>query len=307
MSGSASAVQPWTDMSWKPMNIDIPKEWRMSGLDELTGLVMVVGAPNTGKSTFCAYLYALFSQAEQPAAFLDGDPGQSRLGPPTTITLALGRQGEAGYPPEGKRLRKFIGSTSPAGHMLPLLAGAGRLVERARRMGFNRIVYDTTGLVDPAQGGLALKYAMIDLLDPQAVVAIQADAELEALLRLLKRSGRAQAIQLSASTAVISRDAAARKHYRAERFAAYFSAADKVTLDWRKYGIFPGPRFALNRLVGLEDGDWITLGLGIILGIDRATRQVELLTPLQGLNRVRNIYIGSVQVDPLTFRDQKLG
>ncbi|MGW8249389.1 MAG: Clp1/GlmU family protein [Anaerolineales bacterium] len=289
------------------MNIDIPKEWRHSGLDELNGLVMVVGAPNTGKSTLCAYLYDLLSQGQHPAAFLDGDPGQSRLGPPTTITLALNKPGEAGYPPLGKRLRKFVGSTSPVGHMLPLLAGAGRLVERARQMGCSHVVYDTTGLVDPSQGGLALKCAKIDLLDPPTVIAIQNNSELDPLLRLLRRSGRVRVVQMAPSPAVIARDTAKRQRYRAERFASYFSPARKVILDWREYGIFPEPRFALNRLVSLEDGEWFTLGLGIILDLDRAARQVQVLTPVQDISQVRNIYLGGVLVDPLTFQDQRTG
>jgi polynucleotide 5'-kinase involved in rRNA processing len=275
------------------MNINIPNEWTRSGLTELSGLVMVIGEPNTGKSTLSAYLFDIFSRRQSPSAYLDGDPGQSSLGPPTTITLALGRQGEAGFPPKGIKFRKFIASTSPKGHMLPLLAGAGRLVGQARQMGFSNIVYDTSGLVDQVQGGIALKYAKIDMLEP--------------LLRTLKRSGRTRVVRLLPSLAVVNRDTSARRHYRAEKFGEYFSQAGKVILDWQGYGVFPGPRFALNRLVGLEDRQGITLGLGIVLGLDRTARQVELLTPLEDLSALRNIYLGGVLVDPNTYMDQRMG
>jgi polynucleotide 5'-kinase involved in rRNA processing len=41
---------------------------------------MVVGAPDTGKSTFAHYLYEQLSEAGKAAAFLDGDAGQACAG-----------------------------------------------------------------------------------------------------------------------------------------------------------------------------------------------------------------------------------
>jgi polynucleotide 5'-hydroxyl-kinase GRC3/NOL9 len=99
-----------------------------------------------GKSTFARYLYQRLVIEGKQAAYLDGDPGQSLLGPPTTLTLALGELGEPGkhgFPPSGEVRRWFIGSVSPSGHMLPLLVGAARLVRAAFALGGGR-VYDTS-------------------------------------------------------------------------------------------------------------------------------------------------------------------
>jgi polynucleotide 5'-hydroxyl-kinase GRC3/NOL9 len=118
---------------------------------------MVIGAPDTGKTTFARYLFTELCRVKGQSAFLDGDPGQSTLGPPATITLGLSEPGTTGFPPNGKIWRWFIGSTTPAGHMLPLLVGAARLVKAAHSAGIQTIVYDSSGLIDPAAGGAALK------------------------------------------------------------------------------------------------------------------------------------------------------
>jgi polynucleotide 5'-hydroxyl-kinase GRC3/NOL9 len=289
------------------LKIDIPAEWNKSGLEDVSGLVMVIGQPNTGKSTLAAYLYGKLGQREKQTAYLDGDPGQSTLGPPTTITLALSRSGGEEFPPKGKKLRKFVASTSPKGHMLPLLVAASRLIAYAKDHAVKDIIYDTTGLVDPAQGGLALKYAKIDLLTPEFVLAIQKEDELEPLLSSLKGSRRTQVIRLRPSPVVIRRETADRQHHRARKYREYFSSAGTVRLDWRRYAIYPAPRFALQRLVGLEDHEGFTLGLGIVLELDRAARQVVLLTPLVDLSAVKGIYLGGVLVDPETYRDKLIG
>ena len=46
----------------------------------------------------------------------------------------------------------FVGSTSPKGHMLPMVIGAMKLVEQARAAGADLIVVDTTGFIHGTQG-----------------------------------------------------------------------------------------------------------------------------------------------------------
>jgi polynucleotide 5'-hydroxyl-kinase GRC3/NOL9 len=139
--------------------IDIPPAWERITLPALGGTLLIVGAPDTGKSTFARYLYRRLCARHERVAFVDGDIGQATLGPPTTMTLALGEPDDDGFPPAGPRFRTFVGDVSPRGHMLPTLVGAHRLVQQARQAGATAIVFDTTGLVDPAQGGGELKRA----------------------------------------------------------------------------------------------------------------------------------------------------
>ena len=286
-------------------DVQISPEWNKISPDDFSGLIMVIGAPDTGKSTLSRYLYQRLCQRQGKAAYLDGDPGQSRLGPPTTITIALSLAGECAYPPRGQVWRKFIGSNSPSGHMLPMLAGAKRLVEQAQHAGYSNIVYDTSGLVEAKLGGLALKYAKIDLLQPDVVVALQRETELEALLRGLRHSQRTKIITLKPSPAVVKRDSVQRQNYRQAAFKAHFQKSKSVIIDWQRYAILPAPRFALHKLVSLEDRQGFCLGLGLVLGIDREKRRLELLTPLEDLGGVYTIFLGDLLLSPETFIDQK--
>jgi polynucleotide 5'-hydroxyl-kinase GRC3/NOL9 len=154
------------------LKLDIPGAWQKLDLSELAGMLMVIGAPDVGKTTFARYLFGQVAAEGYRVAFLDGDPGQTSLGPPTTMTVSLAGAGETGYPPKGESWRWFVGSTSPSGHMLQVLSSAARLMQAAAA---SITVYDTSGLVDPKLGGAALKFAKIDLLRPTLVFAIQKD------------------------------------------------------------------------------------------------------------------------------------
>lgn len=287
------------------MAITIPYAWEKLTLEGLSGVLMVVGAPDVGKSTFARYLYRRLC-ADARVAFLDGDPGQSTLGPPTTLTLAMDEGGKGTFPPTGMRRRWFIGAVSPRGHMLNVLVGAARLTEAARRMGVDAIVYDTCGLVDPARGGSVLKLSKVDLLRPTVVFAIQRGYELESLLVPLRRSRRVRVVDLRPAPNVRRRDVSARRAHRAARFAGYFADARPLAVNWGRLAVFPSPNFVQHRLVSLEDADGFSLGLGVVVESDPRVRQVTLYTPLASPEGVDALRLGDVLVDPNTFDDRRL-
>ena len=279
--------------------------WEQIDLSGLRGTLIVTGAPDVGKSTFAQYLYRRLCAMSRRTAYLDGDPGQSTLGPPATMTLAMGRDGEDTWPPKGVTWRRFVGAVSPVRHMLPVLVGAARLVQAAQNAGAEIVVYDTTGLVNPAQGGPALKLAKVDLLRPAVVFGIQRDQELEPALAPLRHS-RVRVVELRPSPAVQPRDLLTRQAHRASQFARAFTAARPVRVDWRKLAVSPSPRFVFNQLVALEDSEGFTLGLGIVVSSDPALGQVQMITALDSLSHVQALRLGDVLVDPKTFRDQPL-
>ncbi len=274
--------------------------WRALPLADLRGVVMVVGAPDAGKSTFARYLYARLRESGVRVAFLDGDPGQASLGPPTTLTLAMGA-----LESPTRLWRTFIGSVSPRGHMLPMLVGVHRLVEAAQEAGAEVVLYDTDGMVAPAQGGLALKHALVDLLRPSLVIGIQAEDELEPLLLPLRRSRRTRVTTLRPSPLVRPRDAETRRQNRLARYAAYFAAARPIEFSWRDLPVFPWPRFSLHGLLAFEDAEGYTLALGIVREIRRERMEVRVLTPLSSLRDVDALHLGDLTLDPQTFREQR--
>lgn len=294
--------------------LQIPPAWSALKVEEFSALLMVVGAPDSGKTTFAGYLFERLQALGRRVAFLDGDPGQSALGPPTTLTLTFEPQRLRDWPGDDRRSlqeaarawRYFVGATSPQGHMLPLLVGAARLAGAAFQAGAEAVIYDTCGLVDPSRGGLALKNAKLELLRPSAVFAIQGESELEPFLIPLRRSRRAQVVELAPSPRVQPRPAEARRQHRRGQFAAYFAHARPLELEWGRLAVWPYPAFRLHRLAALEDAQGFTLGLGIVLAIERALRSVRLLSPLPSLAGVDAVRLGDVLVDPQTFEDERM-
>lgn len=286
--------------------LDVPPSWERITFSALSGTLLIVGAADTGKSTFARYLYRRLCEYHERVAFIDGDVGQATLGPPTTMTLVLNEPGESTFPPAGPRFRTFVGAVSPRSHMVPVLLGAHRLVQKARELGASAIIFDTTGLVDPAYGGCELKWAKVELLRPSVVFGIQRRSELEYLLLPLRLSHRVRVIELPVSQAVQRRDIPARQEHRANGFRRYFDGARTIELNWRHLAVFPVPVFTPLRLVALEDREGFTLGLGIVVTSDRVTSTVSLYTPLTSLEGVDAIRLGSITVDPHTFRDTRL-
>ena len=289
-----------------PTLTEVPHRWTQIRAERLTGLVLIIGAPDTGKSTLARHLYTRAAASGRRMAYIDGDPGQSTLGPPTTITMALACPDNASFPPDGETRRYFVGHVSPRGHMISLVVGARRLLDEALRLGAETVIYDTCGLVDRAQGGHNLKWALIELLHPKVVFALQKERELESLLLPLRLGSRTRVVDLPASHLVTPRDSAARRANRAAQFAAYFRQAMPLTLDWSRLAVFPEPYFTPGRLLALLDGEGFTLGLGLVLEFNRGGRTVTIKTPVRPLEAIKALHLGDLSLDLQTYEDCRL-
>jgi polynucleotide 5'-kinase involved in rRNA processing len=79
-----------------------------------------------------------------------------------------------------------------------------------------------------------------------------------------------------------------------------------LDLEWTRIAVYPYPAFLQNRLVALEDRSGFTLGLGIVVAIDRRQGRVSLLTPLESLSGVNAVRLGDVLLSPETFKDERI-
>jgi len=280
----------------------LPPELKELNLMDLSGLIMVAGGPDSGKTTLVRYLVDRLLEFRGSAACLDADPGQSRLGPPATFTLECIAQ-SGGHAVKKSRWQRFVGSVSPVGHMLQVLSGCGRLVQKARETGAGVIVMDTSGLVDPQKGGARLKLAKIDLLEPSVLIVLQQAGELEPWIRPLKLAGRTRVLTMSCPPAARRRDFAERKAYREAAFSRYFCDARLRTFHWPDYGVFPDLCFFRNRLVAFEDRQGFVLGLGIVTEYDTFAKTVSAWTCLTDTQNRRTaaISLGDVVLDPSSF------
>jgi polynucleotide 5'-hydroxyl-kinase GRC3/NOL9 len=279
----------------------VPAEWGgVEAAAEAGGSLLVVGASDTGKSTFARWLYRRLCVRFGCVAYLDADIGQSSLGLPTTMTVALrGRRDERRFPPQGPRAGYFVGSITPRGHFLPMVVGLYRLREWAAAHGAGAVVVDTTGLIDPRHGGAALKQWKIELLRPALVVGL-GGAELSPILEPLSRADWTRVVALEPSEHVQVRGREARIARRRARWVTYFRGAGLVTFSLAQMPVFEPGRLCLSRLVGLQDEAGLLRGLGVVEGVDWRGGNLAVRTPLETPEDVCSLRVGAVRLDPAT-------
>jgi polynucleotide 5'-hydroxyl-kinase GRC3/NOL9 len=218
-------------------NLDLPPEWDAAATRflEQGGVAMVLGGPDTGKSTLSRYLVYRVFAAGKPAALVDLDLGQSHLGPPAALGLGLFPPrfpGDDSLFPDGLY---FVGQTSPVGAVLEVAVGCRVLVDQAREQGVRHIVVNTSGLI---HGPVAfrLKVAQTELLQPGHVLGLARGRELDLLLRAMAAPGDAWVSLLPVSSRAAGKTMDERRLYREVRFRAYFARARPLTLSLRQVG-----------------------------------------------------------------------
>ena len=161
----------------------ITPDWQpiISEIITVPGIAMVVGAVDAGKTRFCHELSMAAFEAGVPTAVVDADIGQSEIGAPGTVGMAIvDRCVESLSELKAKRLH-FVGATNPAEHMLECVVGTKRMTDAALALGAKMVVLDTTGLVG-GQIGRRLKTSKVDLVRPNYLIGIEKKNEIDHLL-----------------------------------------------------------------------------------------------------------------------------
>jgi polynucleotide 5'-hydroxyl-kinase GRC3/NOL9 len=292
------------------MEISAPKEWYalLEVLKGEKGIVILLGAMDTGKSTLANFLIFNLCQRGLKVALVDADIGQSFLGPPATIGLSVFKSD-----PDWKLLLSppeifFVGSITPEGHFPIHLKGVKRMVDKAPSYGADLTIVDTTGFV-LGESGAELKRRKIDLLSPRFILALQKSDELEPILEHHKEDPLLRIIRLPLSEQVRLRTMEERRIYRTDKFQEYFkhSVVQELAIEeFQIEGEVLDPNgetlpldWALKingLLIGLKDSNDETLALGLIKNSVREKKIVRVSTPLREMDRAKTIQLSSLKV-----------
>ena len=192
--------------------------------------VLVLGAPDCGKSTFVQQAVSALTQAGRSVAVADCDLGQSEIGPPGTIGAA---RAEA----EFRSLRDlpvaagyFVGAISPNRHTLDVCAGAVQVTRAIKKSRPDFVLVDTDGYVQGREAR-QFKQKLCELLLPQVVVALSRGQELDPLLAAFKNRDFPDLWRVPTAAAAQRKSPAARATRRAARFGAALDGAAALTFS----------------------------------------------------------------------------
>jgi polynucleotide 5'-kinase involved in rRNA processing len=263
------------------------------------GVVMLIGAPDTGKTTLSKLLIADALSAGRKVAFVDGDVGVPTVGPPACVGLKWIRSRDDLAALAHEDDLRFVGSLQPDGAVLQHVVASADLVGVARREA-DFIVLDTTGAVSGVVSQ-TLDYHLMELCNPAVVIAMQRGSELEPTVGMLKRFLGARVARAQPPADLVP---AGPVEARERRITAFREALRAPLQQWRIQPTVFAPtlpeEFDLEKLagmlVGVQDGSGRCLGLGIVEhedGVLRvATRHGE---------EMKGLRLGSLRIDPETF------
>jgi polynucleotide 5'-hydroxyl-kinase GRC3/NOL9 len=283
--------------SLPPLVVDfnVPHEWRRLDEAALRGTVILVGATDTGKSTLARWLIEKSRGHGRRAAWLDADLGQTSLGIPGTLNLVT-------VTPESldamDRAAFFVGSTSPRGHMLQVLAGLCRLRDRGRSKGADPVFIDTSGLIAEESGGAVLKEWEVELLVPATIIALQRGQELEHLLAPWRQDHRFRLHVLPVAAGVRRRSPQERAERRRNLFRQFFDGAGTFRIHKGQKPVYGLKHTGPGCLAGLVDREGFLLAAAVVGKV--LPDGMELVSPCRSLDQVAAVRVGRLRIDPLT-------
>lgn len=267
------------------------------------GRVLIIGGSDSGKTFLANYLIKKLSSDRYKVALIDSDIGQSFVGPPTTIGLSEFKRLKNGHLIQKERALFFVGDTSPAKQKLAVLAGLAKLADLASENDYKFEIYDTCGLVQGAIG-LELKFRKIELIEPDYLIILERESELDRHFLSVRQNRKIKAFKLKISEKVKARNYQRRKEYRIKKFREYFKSLHTHNININDFGLYDcsHPRDLdldpkKGTLLGLNDYNDITKSLGIVEKFDRKNGRLTFSSPLKSLSKVVLLIFSDYQAE----------
>lgn len=230
----APSPNPLHNFAVRCQRMVITSEWKQ--VAEVIGkterhpkVVMVVGAVDTGKTTFCTFLSRTLFEQGLKVAVVDADLGQSDIGLPTTIGMGFVTKPIERLSEISPLASYFVGSVSPIGFLLPTVTGTKLMTERALALGAEAVIIDTDGLVHGG-AGIALKQYTFELLRPTHVVLLQRKSELSIFRKQWEGILWTKVIPVPVPESVKEKSREQRRMFREQKFRDWLSSCIEIVL-----------------------------------------------------------------------------
>jgi len=253
------------------------------------GVVLVLGATDTGKS-ICTLLFTNFwVKHGRKVGIVDVDMGQSDLGPPTTIGMALINKPAKSPKGFSADTLYFIGSTSPINYFLPTICGTKKLIDEGKKKGAEIIIVDTTGLVKGNPGRILKEY-MIDIISPSHIIALQRKGELEHILKNINLTDRIVVHRLSPCTEIKRKTYFQRREAREEKFREYFRQSSSIKINLSNLN-FKGTYYCSGVALDEEDISFLEKTLmAEIIYAEKMSEGIFIITKEESFKRLSGFF-----------------
>jgi len=186
------------------------------------------GDVDTGKTTFVTYLANLFYQWGRRTGILSTDLGQGFPGLITLYQLETPIIDMAEIAPTDAF---FVGSTTPDCFENRVMIGTQSMLKKAESLGIEALFVDTTGWVYGFKAR-ELKKSLIQLIQPDLLIVVERERELEHLIRPFLNSTKVH--RMPVSPKIRYRDRTDRKFLRESMLSKQLSGSDTITFHFKE-------------------------------------------------------------------------
>jgi polynucleotide 5'-hydroxyl-kinase GRC3/NOL9 len=229
----------------------IPPSWEkayeeLAALEKRPASALVLGNVDSGKTSFCTYLANKLLNSGCRVAVLDGDLGQSDIGPPCTIAYAVVSKPLTDLFSLEPANAYFVGVTSPSKALEKVIDGIAKLKEEALKNGPDYLIVNTDGWVE-GEDAINYKLQVVEKVCPDIVFCLQQNETLTPLAKALKNF---RTITVESPQTIKQRSREKRKSLRELGYIKYLKGAkvQSIPISWVK---IEGEEFSsLNKALG---------------------------------------------------------
>lgn len=280
----------------------IPDSWNspmkaVLSLSKKPTLVLLLGKIDSGKSSYCNYLVNKLINEKCRIAVLDGDIGQSDVGPSGTVAYAITSKPVAELYDLKLENAFFVGVTSPLKAIAKMIEGLAEMKDEILQRPVDFIVVNTDGWI---AGDIAIRYkvALIKKLQPDVIVGVQVREELTPLIADVELP---PIIVVEASSFLNQRTPEKRASLREMTYVRYLKQSklqcypmSQLTIEPRE-NLPKDPELKNGILVGLYNSKNQFLGIGVLREINITRRVLKVQTAVAA--KPLRLVIGKVSLN----------
>jgi polynucleotide 5'-hydroxyl-kinase GRC3/NOL9 len=257
-------------------------------------VILVLGKNDSGKSSYCTYLINKLITGKCRVAVLDGDLGQSDIGPSGTVGYAIASKPLTELYDLKLENAFFVGVTSSIKAIDKMIEGLAAMKAQILARPIDFLVVNTDGWVT---GDIAVRYkiALIKELKPDLIVGLPQANELETLVTNIEET---PIILVEPSSSLCQRSPEKRKSLREMTYIRYLKDAKMQNYPLSQLTVEPKNAIPKRQepekglLVGLYGSKNKFLGIGVLREINSLRKAFKVQTSVSA--KPMRLVIGKV-------------